>query len=479
MNIRTRIIIATCALMALSMYWLVDQLTEDVRKYYLQAMEESLVDTSTLLASILSRKTSGGTIPVDDLRSYFEHASSRRFEARIYELVKTRMDMDVYVTDARGIVLFDSAGKAAGKDYSRWNDVYRTLCGDYGARSTRLDPEDPTTSVLHIASPVFWNGKIIGALTVYKSVNSATLFIEDARRTIVLAAVAACVIGLGLAVVVSFWITWPIRKLIAYAKAVRDGERAVLPRLGRTDLGTLSRAFEEMRDALEGREYVEHYVQALTHEMKSPVAAIRGAAEILENDLPEDKRRKFLGNIRSETERIQELVDRLLGLAAVEKRKQLEDAGDVDMAQLAADVVDGLLPVASVAGVTITCSATGDTLVRGEAILLRQAVESLGQNAIDFCMANGGVNVTVASSDGWVTVTVQDDGAGIPDYALPQVFNRFFSLQRPRSGRKSTGIGLTLTREVAELHGGSVSIGNQATGGAVATLSLPSVQPRK
>lgn len=463
--------------MAVSLYWLVDRLTGDVRKYYLQAMEESMVDTSTLLSSVLATQASDGELRLQGLQDFFQHAAAREFEAKIYELVKTRLDMDVYVTDAQGVVLFDSAGQHTGRDFSRWNDVHLTIRGEYGARSTRIDPEDPTTSVLHIASPVLRDGEILGVLTVYKSVRSATLFIEDARRTIVLAGIAACFIGVGLAIVVSYWITWPIRKLTDYAKAVRDGKRVSLPKLGRTDLGSLAGAFEEMRDALEGRQYVEHYVQALTHEMKSPVAAIRGAAEILEDDLPEENRRKFLGNIRNETGRIQELVDRLLGLAAIETRKGLEGVRDVDAAELAVEVAETLAPVAATAGITVGCESGHGVVVRGEVALLRQALANLVENAIEFCGQGGHVRVTVTSAQDAATVAVQDDGAGIPDYALAQVFERFYSLQRPRSGRKSTGIGLTLAREVAELHGGTLTIENCEPSGALATLKLPLSSP--
>ncbi|MBT3376182.1 MAG: two-component system sensor histidine kinase CreC [Lentisphaerae bacterium] len=473
MKIRTRIIIATCVLMAISLGWLVDRLTEDVRKYYRQAMEESLVDTSTLLSSMVAEQASDGKLELTALQAFFEHAAAREFKARIYELVKTGMDMNVYVTDTRGIVLFDSAGEHTGELFARWNDVHLTLQGEYGARSTRIDPEDPTTSVLHVASPILHDGEILGVLTVYKSVGAATLFIEDARRTIVLAGIAACFIGIGLAILVSYWITRPIRRLTDYAESVRDGERALLPRLGRTDLGNLAEAFEEMRDALEGRQYVEHYVQALTHEMKSPVAAIRGAAEILEDDLPADKRRKFLSNIHHETDRIQELVDRLLGLAAVETRKSLDSVCDVDLGQLASEVADSLSAVATAAQVTLRCEPEHGAIVEAEYVLLRQALANLVENAIEFCSQGGHVTVSVAKAEGESAVTVEDDGAGIPDYALSQVFERFYSLQRPRSGRKSTGIGLTFAREVVELHGGTVTIGNRPQDGAIATLSLP------
>ena len=120
-------------------YQLVDWIREDLRPRYLETMEESMVDTATLLASLISEKSQRDGIHTDDLRLAFDHAQKRRFAAQIFEVTKTQVNMRVYVTDRNGIVLFDSNhGNDEGKDYSRWNDVYRTLRGEYGARATRL-----------------------------------------------------------------------------------------------------------------------------------------------------------------------------------------------------------------------------------------------------------------------------------------------------------------------------------------------------
>ncbi|ECM9761983.1 two-component system sensor histidine kinase CreC, partial [Salmonella enterica subsp. enterica serovar Typhimurium] len=88
--------------------------------------------------------------------------------ANIAGINKVRNEYHVYMTDAQGKVVFDSAGNALGQDYSRWNDVWLTLRGQYGARSTRSDPDDDSSSVMYIAAPVMDNGRIIGVLSVGK-----------------------------------------------------------------------------------------------------------------------------------------------------------------------------------------------------------------------------------------------------------------------------------------------------------------------
>jgi two-component system sensor histidine kinase CreC len=280
-------------------------------------MEESMVDTAAILAAHLAQRFDGATIDASDLRRAIDAAAAETFAARIYAVTKTRLAMRVYVTDARGVVLFDSdGGRDEGADYSRWNDVHLTLKGRYGARTTRADPDDPASSWLYVAAPVKVGGAIVGVVTVSKPAASVNLFMASARRKIVWAGVAAAAAVALLGTIASFWITRPIEQLTRHARAIRDGRRPPPPRYGGGEIGALGAAFEEMRDALEGKQYVETYIQTLTHEMKSPLSAIRGAAELLQEEMPADQRARFLGNIHAETDRLQRLIDRRLQLCA-------------------------------------------------------------------------------------------------------------------------------------------------------------------
>ena len=111
--------------------------------------------------------------------------------------------------------------------------------------------------------------------------------------------------------------------------------------------------------------------------------------------------------------------------------------------------------------------------VRGDLFLLQQALLNLLDNAIDFAPPGSAIELAVAADGDAVVFRVRDHGTGAPDYALPQLFNRFYSLPRPATGKKSTGLGLALVREVARLHGGEAEFANHPDGGGVAILRLP------
>ncbi len=474
MKIRTRLFIAFLILVGLGFYKLVDWITDDLRPRYLETMEESMVDTATILSSSLANQVNDGSIAVGDLRAIFDTAHSRRFSAKIYAMTKTSLDMRVYVVDRNGTVLFDSdKGRDEGKDYSQWNDVVRTMRGEYGARTTHTTPDDPATAILHVASPIIVGDEIIGTLTVCKPADSVALFVEAAKKKIMLAGILAAIAVVLLGAVVSSWITSPIEKLTDYAKGIRDGQRVSPPKLGRNEIGALGAAFEEMRDALEGKQYAEKYVQTLTHEMKSPLSAIQGAVELLQEDMPPEQRRQFLGNVRAESARIQDLVERLLQLSALETRKELRDVEQIDLLKLLREVLESMTPLFAARGITVATDGHAPVTVSGERFLVRQALSNLLQNAVDFSQRDGRVSVALRTKGDTVELTVSDNGPGMPEYARDKVFDRFYSLTRPDTGKKSSGLGLAVVREVAVLHGGMATLENRPEGGAIAALVLP------
>ena len=114
-----------------------------------------------------------------------------------------------------------------------------------------------------------------------------------------------------------------------------------------------------------------------------------------------------------------------------------------------------------------------DASAQGDALLLHRAVANLLDNALDFSPSGGTVTLALTTHTRSVDVTVHDHGSGIPDYAEDKVFEKFYSLARPHTRKKSTGLGLSFVKEIAELHHGRVTLGNATDGGAIATLSLP------
>lgn len=477
MSLRLRLLVLLLVIYSAGGCFLTRWALDQIRPRYLESMEESLVDTSVLFASILEQQLKDGKIDPEALRRIFASVKGHEFEAKIFSLRKTAVDMRLYVMDEKGRVLFDSTGQNEGKDFSRWNDVYRTLRGQYGARSTRDISGNDDTQVLYVAAPVRHDGHIVGVLSVGKPAREINELVAVAKRKVLFGAIGGGVLLLVVMLLVASWVIAPLERLTGYAQAIRDGRPATLPPLpGRTlrDLGT---AFEEMRDALEGRQYVERYTQTLAHEVKAPLAAVRGAAELLDEEMPVGQRKKFIANIRTETARIQQIIERLLELSSLEARKTLRKIESLETGALLEAAAAGLRPAFAAARVTLLVEGDAGIRLNGEHDLLRAALVNLLQNALDFTPAGGRVRLHATADGSRVVFFVEDTGPGVPDYALERVFERFYSLPRPGSGRKSTGIGLSLVREIAHLHGGDAALTNRPEGGACVTLWIQARHP--
>jgi two-component system sensor histidine kinase CreC len=231
-----------------------------------------------------------------------------------------------------------------------------------------------------------------------------------------------------------------------------------------------------MRTELEGKAYVERYVHTLTHELKSPLAAIRGAAELLEGEMPAAQRRRFVANIDQEGTRLQQLIERLLNLALIEQRQGLEERVAVPLRELVEQLLQAQAVRIEAAGLVVDNQLSAELAVRGERFLLRQALANLLDNALDFTPPGGLLRFSAATRDGQVELRLFNQAEAIPEYALPRLSERFYSLPRPASGRKSTGLGLNFVEEVAELHGGALRVGN-VEGGVEAYMRLPFAGP--
>lgn len=169
------------------------------------------------------------------------------------------------------------------------------------------------------------------------------------------------------------------------------------------------------------------------------------------------------------------IVDKLLLLASVESKRSIHDVEQLDMVELIDDIEKSLSPLLHEKNLILETNGDKKAAFEGDFFLIRQAVVNLVKNAIDFSPAGDNITLEISKSNDAdsVMLIVSDNGPGIPDYAHDKVFDRFYSLKRPDSGKKSSGLGLSLVKEVALLHHGKIELMNGDEKGAVATLTLP------
>ncbi len=483
MKLGLRLLLGFFLITGIAAFFVMRVFVQQVQPSVREVMEDMLVDTANILAE-LAQDDLAAMPPQTDLREtrfarrVLDYAA-RPVDAQIWGLSKRTLDYRVYVTDAKGRVVFDTGlpdgGNALGQDYSRWRDVSLTLSGQYGARATRYVVADDDSSVMHVAAPVMQGQQIIGVPTVAKPMRSVAKFVERAQQEILVKGLWLLGLSLVVGAAVTAWVIWSVRRLRHYAQRVQWGQREPPPALS-GELGELAQAMAAMRDRLDGHEHVEQLVRAMTHELKSPLAAIGGAAELLQDELPAADRERFARQIREQTQRLQSLVDRLLELSKLEQRHSLDHQQRLDTSSLVEQLLRSHAPRLQHAGLTVRTEVAPGLCVQGEAELLLLALSNLLDNAIDFSPTGGVIDLTVRADAGQVCIALRDHGVGVPDYAWPRLGERFYSTARPeREGqapRKGSGLGLAIVRQVMALHGGELRL-TPAQPGLRAALCLP------
>ncbi|PKO47709.1 MAG: two-component system sensor histidine kinase CreC [Betaproteobacteria bacterium HGW-Betaproteobacteria-22] len=475
LNISLKIFLGYFALVGLAAWFVLTIFVDEVKPGVRQAMEDTLVDTASLLAELAAADVKSGNIQNGSFASSLARYQANANKANIWGIQKQSADYRVYITDAHGIVIFDSAKLALGQDYSQWNDVYLTLRGKYGARSSPVVAGDKNgDTVMYIAAPVHDGKEIIGSLTVAKANRTLLPFIERAQNKIIRWGALLFLLSVAIGLLFTWRFTRAIHRLRDYALAVSVGKKASQPESSNDELAELAKAMHTMRIELDGKEYIQEAVQHLAHELKSPITAIQGATELISPAMPAADQARFLAQIKTQSERVQTIIQNMLGLAALEHQQKLTQLTYINLTDLVRTQIAHLASKAEPKNITFHLNGNDSIRIKAEVFLLGQAIYNVLENALDFSPGGSTIHINISRQEKNILLMIQDQGTGIPDYAMDKIFNKFYSLPRPASGQKSTGLGLNFVQEVLKLHDGHISLQNHAMGGVIATILLPS-----
>ncbi len=471
MRLGLRVFFGFFLIAGLSAVLLLKVFLAEVKPSVREVMEDLMVDTANLLAEVAAEEmATGAPTPDGRLAAQLQRYAQREVDVMIWGLRKQSLDLRIYVTDASGRVVLDSGTPSAvGQDYSQWNDVVLTLRGDYGARASPYGRGDST--VLVVAAPVLKDGRTLGVVSVAKPVASVQRFIDRAEQRVFMAGAALLAASLIVGVAVTLWLVGSVRRLRRYAQQAQAGQ-AIAPPDMPGELGDLAVAMDHMRRRLEGREQLEHDVRALTHELKSPLAALRASGELLQDDLPAADRQRFAAQVLDQTARLQTLVERVLALSQLEAQVGLGEQQRITLAGWADAQLERQAPRLAQRHLAIAWTAREDVALDVDTALLELAFGNLLVNAIDFAPAGSTLELSVSATPGEARLTLRDHGPGVPPAGFSQLGKRFFSTARPGSLVKGSGLGLAIARRVAELHGGRLTF-EAAAPGLQVTLVLP------
>ncbi len=348
-------------------------------------------------------------------------------------------------------------------------DTAQSLVADGVAAGTRIDngqrPDGGT--LFTVATPIMLGGAPVGAVVVASADGALDDLVRSEREQVLQMFVIAILVSIGLSLLLASTIANPLSDLAAAAEIGRDKNagkvnpgRVRIPDLaGRPDeIGRLSTALRGMVSALYDRiDANEQFAADVAHEIKNPLASLRSAVGTLRVAKRDDQREKLLKVIEHDVRRLDRLVSDISNASRLDSELVKEDEETFDLLKMLRNLTDYLGEEATKKEVDfITDLPAEPIMINGLEARLAQVFVNLITNALSFCEEGDAIRVWARQRDNRVLVVVEDTGPGIPDGALSKIFKRFYS-ERPESQfGNNSGLGLAISKQIVEAHGGVI-----------------------
>ena len=383
----------------------------------------------------------------------------------------------IAVADTQGTVVA-TTGPSLGRSLMALEEVQRALTGEHISRLRQRLPDSESPALdsisrgarlrVFVAAPVLQGQRIVAVTLLWRTPISLIQVLYGKRYHLMLATALLLGTSVIMSVLTSFAVVRPLQTLVSLARRVTAGEQGVVVALARPvtqEAAELSQAVATMAQHLEQRaDYIRAFAAHVSHEFKTPLAAIRGAVELLRDHIGTmtlAERERFLGNLDQDAERLERLVRRLLELA----RADVMQATPTDSTDVAT-VVRRLAIHYQNIGLTATVI---EPLPRVNAAMSEEVLESILTNLLDNTRQHGGDTVTLAVTypvpdaelDTALLIEASDNGPGISAANAARIFEPFFTTARSRGG---TGLGLAVVKSLLTAHRGTIQLGETSTG---------------
>jgi len=471
-SIRWKVILVTFLVVAIPTFFLNRYTVRSFDRFTSKALEEEMISQAFML---------GEQYKAMVLRNDGAATAEREKEfAGILRGYSDRLQSRLQVLSPEGIVLFDSdPDSLAGADFSGREEIANVIEGG-GYKAAWRITRNRGHVFYYVPVAIREGGRLAGIAYVSHHTGQITKAIKKMIGDQRLAMVTALGFAAFMAAVVAQTMTRRLRRLTSAAMAYARGNAPLAMTVrGRDEISDLARAVRHMAGEIEKRNaYNRDFISTVTHELKTPVTAIKGAAEVLEQGAANNDslRAKFLTNIQFEADRLTRMVGELGELTKLDSETLRGQKEKVDYGQCMRQILDRLLPTFDYEHAAFITSIAEESIpvliVPGR---IEQVVSNLLENAFRYTPASGKVTLSVERENkGLVRTVVSDSGRGIQAVHLHRVFDRFFTTE-PKNVTKDygTGLGLAIARSIVENHQGTIRVESEPGRGARFVFTLP------
>jgi signal transduction histidine kinase len=387
-------------------------------------------------------------------------------------------EVRILLMDDRDVVRFDSEEAWVGEQLEEvtrlrtvQSRIQGTFTGPNGGQWIFAGQMLPTSS-----------GGRQSVLFIAPRLTALAWFAENLLPPLLRAGLVALILSALLALLISRSVSRPLRRVASAAEAIARGEAGTrAPASGPTEVRALAHSFNTMADQVEAAQQSQRdFVANVSHELKTPLTSIQGFSQALLDgtaSTPEATAHSARV-IHEEAERMRRMVDDLLTLARFDAGQMALARDPVAIGPLLRGCVEKLTPQAQAAQVTLVLDAPEQIFVAGDADRLAQVFANLIDNGVAHTPAGGKVTVAARqlTEEPVVEIAVTDTGKGIPSEALSRIFERFYQVDESRPRKRGAGLGLAISSEIVEAHGGAIAAESVMGLGSKFTVRLKALE---
>jgi len=380
----------------------------------------------------------------------------------------------IIVVDNDGVVKGDSSKEYVGEIFKH-NEIQQALKGQTSANTYNFKEYG---HVLYAAVPAIVHNRVVGVAFISVSINDIYKDLNHISQNLYLISIACILI---IALISFIFLDFSFKPLERFTKAINSMTKGDFKQKVDVDSND---EFKSMADAFNAMilkldqvdKQRNDFVANVSHELRTPISSIKLLSESLlhQNEGDINIYKEFMEDISAETDRLNNIISELLSIVDLDKEKLQINYKIIYMNFFVEKIVNRLKPIAEMKNIGLRLKLEEEIQIRIDPEKIQQALINIIENAIKYTQENGKVKVSLYSQGKWCIIEVKDNGIGIPENSLNQIFDRFYRVDKARSRKTGgTGLGLSISQQVVTLHQGAIEVESVVGKGSTFLIKLP------
>jgi two-component system, OmpR family, sensor histidine kinase ArlS len=386
-------------------------------------------------------------------------------------LMESRTDIQVLLTDPNGRIYMSS-----NKVTPEMKKIVKSSPKKVPHRGIILEDDWKNEPYIASISPISINGKVNGYVYMFQKTEKIKELISGLNHHFILAGALSLVFMFFIIIFLTRFVTHPLIQISAATKRISNGDFSVsLPKLSNDEIGELGESIKILAgDLAILKNERNEFLASISHELRTPLTYIKGYAEIAGRESTDPaERKKYLGIIFEEAEKLSKLIKQLFNLAKMDENNFSIEKETVHLAPYLKVIYEKISPAFRENNMDLILHCPGNIYADIDPIRFEQVILNLLDNARKYSEPLTETVISVVEKDGRISIKVHDHGKGIPEEDIPRIFERFYRVDKSRTrALGGTGLGLSIAKELVEAHGGTITVSSEPDVGTVFEIVL-------